>query len=539
MLAAATMVVSCASDDADPTGPQVNFENGNDEIEVNDGLYGLPGTQYSQIPEISMLGIQPTSEGEIILDFSRVGYQWGDKEIPTVPVVETVTAPANGEDATALIQAAIDKVAAKPLSERGAVLLKAGLYNVVGTINLSASGVVLRGEGTDPATGTHIKATRTDDGYAGQTALIKLGTGVNRSWTQPTTMNIIEDVPAGRFWVRVSNPDKFTVGDNVIVHVETPMKLIQDLKMDQIPPRAGYDASSYQWNENTINNKNMERVITKIKADTLWFENPISMGIWSKYNGGSVSSYSYSSRTSESGVENMYLSSVYASEDDENHCWSAIDINTAVHCWVRNVHAQYFGMSLAYIKKGSKNITVTDCKMTQNKSQITGDRRYPFLIVGQLCLVKDCLAEDGRHSYATSSSNANGPNVFLRCNAKLTHADIGPHHRWATGTLYDIVTGTGTINVQDRADMGPGHGWTETNAVLWNCEGSTIAVQSPWVLGKNYSIGTVGTKGKGYKADRPDGVWVSHGAHVSPASLYEAQLAARRTYQPGGVFDVQ
>ena len=87
--------------------------------------------------------------------------------------------------------------------------------------------------------------------------------------------------------------------------------------------------------------------------------------------------------------------------------------------------------------------------------------------------------------------------------------------------------------------MGPGHGWAGVNEVLWNCEGAQVVVQSPWVLGRNYSVGTIGEKHPGYMKERPDGVWVSHGSHVEPASLYEAQLALRRRLQPGGVFDVK
>ena len=63
---------------------------------------------------------QPT--GDMIPDFSRVGYRWGDAEIPTVAVVATLTPPAGGADATTLIQSAIDKAGA------GAIVLKKGAH---------------------------------------------------------------------------------------------------------------------------------------------------------------------------------------------------------------------------------------------------------------------------------------------------------------------------------------------------------------------------------------------------------------------------
>lgn len=102
---------------------------------------------------------QPT--GDMILDFSRVGYRWGDAEIPTVAVVATLTPPADGADATNLIQSAIDKTVA------GAIVLKKGVYNISGTIRIGKSGIVLRGEGdteTDGhgARGHRRRAARSD-----------------------------------------------------------------------------------------------------------------------------------------------------------------------------------------------------------------------------------------------------------------------------------------------------------------------------------------------------------------------------------------
>ena len=82
---------------------------------------------------------QPT--GDIIPDFSRVGYRWGDAEIPAAPVVATLTPPAGGADATTLIQSAIDK------ADAGTILLTKGVYNISGTIRIGKSGIVLRGEG--------------------------------------------------------------------------------------------------------------------------------------------------------------------------------------------------------------------------------------------------------------------------------------------------------------------------------------------------------------------------------------------------------
>lgn len=78
----------------------------------------------------------PFRDGDSMPDFSRVGYRWGDVEIPSVKVVKTLTPPRDGADATGLIQEAIDQ-----MDEPGAILLKAGTYNVSGSIHINRSGV--------------------------------------------------------------------------------------------------------------------------------------------------------------------------------------------------------------------------------------------------------------------------------------------------------------------------------------------------------------------------------------------------------------
>src|SRR6187431_2441139 len=89
----------------------------------------------------------PDAEGNTIHDASHAGYRGGGTAIPTVPVRETIW-PVAGDN-TAQIQAAIDKVSARPLDDagfRGAVLLRAGYYRMAMPVRIQGSGVVLRGE---------------------------------------------------------------------------------------------------------------------------------------------------------------------------------------------------------------------------------------------------------------------------------------------------------------------------------------------------------------------------------------------------------
>src|SRR4030095_15118089 len=165
-------------------------------------------------------------QGNTIIDSSHAGYGGGGVGIPTVPVRETIW-PVAGDN-TENIQAAINKVAARPLDPggvRGAVLLKAGYYRMATPVKIEASGVVLRGEGMGD-TGTILIGTgtgRTAGGAPGagggnQGTLIMIG-GASGVTTKDETKQIITDdyVPAGARRFKVASARSFRPGDTVVV----------------------------------------------------------------------------------------------------------------------------------------------------------------------------------------------------------------------------------------------------------------------------------------------------------------------------------
>lgn len=494
---------------------------------------------YPRLPELSTLGLGPDANGETVLDFSRVGYKWGDEPIPTPSVVETLSPPANGADAAAVINAAIKRA---NTAGGGAVLLKAGLYNVATSITFAGcKNVVLRGEGSDETTGTRIIGTSTDAGFDAngnaKSILIKMqGSGDRTASATPSA--ILDDyVPAGQFWVRVADPKRFAVGQDVAVKRTVTQEWINALGMKE------YSG----WSVTNINQKEMERVVTKIDADTLWFENPLSICIETKYGGGTVFPYTYSGRIEGCGVENLFLGARADASDDEKHHAAGIYIDRSQHCWVRNVVMKRFSFTGVTMLRFAKNITVENCKVLDMRYNDTGSRGYSLFIKGQLCLVKDCYCEYGRHSYSTASPTTNGPNVFVNCESAHDRRDNGPHQRLATGTLYDNCKS----RKQNWNHWSPaayclmvrtsdGHGWTEINGVFWNVNtDGNFCVQRPPVSGNNYAVGCVGVDYGGYLPSTPAGKIVKKGTPVKPGSLYDAQLALRKSHRPGGVMDVQ
>lgn len=464
------------------------------------------------------------------IDFSRVGYMWGEKPIPHYENKIVLTAPVDGTDATAMIQDALDNV-----ETPGAVLLEEGLYNVSGNLVIRKDGVVLRGKGN----GTVVKAIGTD-----RRSLITIDCP-NKQDARKVAMIVDERTPVGQLWVRVDRPSKFKVGDRIAICMRPNEKWISDLKMDQIAPRGdGRELKQWTPGQYVIN---WERIVIAVKGDKIYLDNPIVMELDKKYMTASV--YQVSRECiSQSGIENIMFESYFdpavtakvphgtykgmVHYSDENHSWNAITVKSAEHCWIKGVTSRYFAFALVSLNKGAKNITVKDCVSTEPISYISGGRRYAFnLGGGQLCLIENCRAEHDRHGFVTGA-RVPGPNVFIDCEMVHAYTDIGPHHRWASGVLYDNCTTDGLLSVQDRAEYGTGHGWAGVSFVFWNCVANTIICQSPWVTGKNWCIGCKGVKlpGRVYFDDlvRPDGEWKSHGKAVKPKSLYRTQLASRK-----------
>jgi hypothetical protein len=134
--------------------------------------------------------------------------------------------------------------------------------------------------------------------------------------------------------------------------------------------------------------------------------------------------------------------------------------------------------------------------------------------------------ENGRHDFVTGGRVA-GPNVFLRSKATKTHSDSGPHMRWATGTLYDNVS-AGDLNVQDRGDMGSGHGWSGAQQVFWNSRAGNMICEKP-PTAQNYSFGFIGNKKSGeFGSARASCHYQSQGKRMEIDSLYEHQKEERK-----------
>lgn len=442
-------------------------------------------------------------------DFSFAGYGGGGVALPTVAEAVRV-APGDGDD-RARIQAAIDEVQARTPDGsgfRGAVVLDAGTYQVGDTLRITESGVVLRGQGqgTD---GTVLVATRT----AQHDLIVVEGSGGLRSDGAAERI-VTTHVPVGATSFRVASTEPFAVGDRIGV-VRTPNQdWIDDLDM----ARWGWTPSSYEIT--------FERTIVDIEGDELTIDVPIVDAMRAAHGGGEVFVADTSRRIAQVGVEGLRLVSEFDGAEDEDHGWKAVRLRDVADGWVRDVTAVHFGYSAVSVEGDSRFVTVQDSAMLEPVSVVTGGRRYSFNVSGATgVLFQRCYSELARHDFV-SGARVPGPNVWLDCYSRASSNDDGPHHRWATGLLFDNVR-SHELHVENRQDSGSGHGWSGGQTLFWNSLAEGLRSFAP--LGAmNWVVGSHGEQQPGqWTTEEPLGWYESYDRPVEPRSLYLSQLRDR------------
>ncbi len=496
-------------------------------------------SEWAWVGDDGKLQYKQTPRGDRIPDFSHAGYGGGGVALPEVPVAITLE-PEPG-DATERLQAAIDDLGEQPLDEqgfRGAILLKAGQYELAGPIYLRHSGIVLRGEG-DGVAGTTIRATGTSESFWSRLIDVGAESGQWRE-VQGTRTEVVDGyVPAGTHEIAVEDASSFAVNDTVIVLRRANEQWVSDLGMNQIPPDPGGNLN-VQWEAKDYNYR-YDRVITAIDGNVITIDAPLGDAINQDYGGGAVYKYEFPERISNVGIEHLRAVAQHQGRRDEDgdHYRMFVNIDRAENVWVRNVTSYHFGFAQVRAMRRSKWLTVQDCKALDPAAKFGGSRRYGFYLSGQLALVQRCFANEDRHAFAWNQHTL-GPNVFLDCHAVDSHVDSGPHHRWSVAGLLDNVRiPNHSIRVQNRLIMGNGHGWAGANFVIWNSRADHFVLHSP-PMSQNWAIGVIGKRrapnyknsygggphGWGYR-DQDQRHWDSHNQPVKPVSLYLKQLEDR------------
>ncbi|HTY89188.1 MAG TPA: DUF6298 domain-containing protein [Candidatus Acidoferrum sp.] len=452
--------------------------------------------------------------GDRVPDFSTCGYAGGNRPLPEAPA-KVVVAPVQGDE-TERIQRAIDYVAKLPPDTnglRGAVLLLKGRHEVFGSLPLTNSGVVLRGQGMGPE-GTTLVAAGTD-----RRTLIRIAGRDDLAARTNADWQIVDFyVPVGATSFHVRNPGDLAVGDAIRIIRPSTRTWIDRLGMTEFGGGIGdwrlvWHPGSYDvvW----------DRTVLSVNGTEITVSAPITTALESSFGGARLETYSWPGRIHNVGVENLRLESAFAADNpkNEDHSWMAITLENVRDAWVRQVTFEHFAGSAVAIYESCKWVTVEDCLSLAPVSEEAGARRNSFFTMGQQTLFLRCWAEHGHHDFSVGHCAA-GPNAFVQCEAALPFGDSGPIESWASGVLYDNVRIDGNgLSLANRGSAGEGAGWAAANSVLWQCSASLVRCENP-PTAQNWAFGCWGEFAG-------NGNWRESNSSVRPVSLLAAQLADR------------
>ncbi|MET0646634.1 MAG: hypothetical protein ABW208_08425 [Pyrinomonadaceae bacterium] len=354
-------------------------------------------------------------EAAVLIDFSHAGYGGGVLRRPFVP--HALRLRPTGRDDTALIQAALDRVASMPADGeglRGGVLLGRGRFRVEGRLRVRASGVVLRGRGAGETT---VVATG-----RGRRALVEVG-GDEPPSAGAGLRVTDEKVPAGSRVLTLESVEGIAAGDRVVVRRPSTKEWIAALGMNKA--EGSFADQRLHW---TPGSRDLvwDRVVTAVDKNVkrVTLDAPITTALESRYGGGTLSKVTANVPVRNVGVEALTLESEFdvSNKFDEEHAWIGVALDNAEDAWVRDVTARHFAGSAVRVGARARRVSVEGCRYESPVSEVGGYRRQGFYVEGQQVLVRDCRSEAGTNDFAVGFAAA-GPNVFLDCESK---GSLGP-----------------------------------------------------------------------------------------------------------------
>ncbi|TVY01885.1 cadherin-like beta sandwich domain-containing protein [Paenibacillus cremeus] len=517
-----------------------NVANVNPDAWLNNNAY--PAVQMDASGKLTYI---PDYKGNQIMDYSAVGYKGGGAAIPNVPVRAKVSPLVdNTQDAWQSIQDAIDYVSRYPIQAdgfRGAVYLEPGVFRISKPLNVTVSGVVIRGAGAGTATpvvgdGTsgnpYDEQIASEAAEAGVTKLISTwkltdtftppsdhSTTTNSPYSKTANSTLInfngqsvtsfasttitdQYVGAGQYSVHVASVTGLSVGDSVSVQKAINPSWVKAMYMDKVDGASNWLPNGSLESGFAGTPFTSERMIKKIDpvTNTFTFAEPLSDNLDMRWGVSKVVKTAEGGRISNVGVENIQgISHFYnmtkpalarygtnfRSYNDENHAEVFVAMVNVRDGWMRNFTTYH--IDSAFVTDGNaRNITVQDGSVLDPVSLMNaGERRYSIYYKNsEFMFTQRVYSRYMRHAFIVDSTTS-GPNVFYNTTSEYTSNASEPHFRWSTGGLYDNVIAR--IYLQNRWDFGTSHGWAGVNYLLYNSTGPFIATQPQ--ISPNYVIG--------------------------------------------------
>lgn len=455
--------------------------------------------------------------GNRVPDFSTAGYRGGGVKLPDVAAVLSIDKPS-GQDDTALIQAALDKLSDRPVGQdgsRGAVQLGPGTFTLKGTLRLSASGVVLRGSGIGK-TIIHAKGSP-------RTVIAVEGKGTWRR-SGPSVRIVDRHVAVGAKSVHVENAGAFKVGDRIIVQRPTTKPWIDEIGMNRIPARSkGGAVRQWQPGPGLL----FDRTIVGLRDNLIELDAALTNAM-SPADGPVVWRYEFAERIRNVGVEHLSVTGSDFFRDpnyrtDTYRQSNFIAFVAIEDGWLRGVAIEDFAVALRFHATAA-HFTATDF-VVKSSSELKRHGALPasVSIDGQNILIDECRMTGAAYIAWATQSFTPGPNVVRNCSAVGERVLAHMHQRWGTGLLFDNVRLRGMLHIGNRGNAGTGHGWAGANSVAWNSSATTWLVESP-PTAYNWAFGM---QGRMIKSHEPLGEIISPGKNMETPSLYEQQLFER------------
>ena len=466
----------------------------------------------------STITISPYANGDRIPDYSFCGYMAGDEELPDlladpgIPVIR-LTAPTG--DATEMIQRALDfagGMTARPGGFKAVVLLTDGVYNIEGSLRISSSGVVLRGQGRN----TILKGC----GISREPVINIGGKGTEYLGTQHQIA--CGYLPVNSVRIPLGEGHGLKAGQTVRITRPSTEEWIKSIGADKIGLHADYNVPAWKAGDFDLH---FHRTVVSADADGITVDVPLPQAFDEQWGGGLVQNCIRPDIIRDFAVENLSIESEFEAgrPKDEDHRWIAISIDNACDGWVRRVEARHFVSSAVSVLAGASRITVEECKSLEPVGEIGGYRRLSFITFGEQTLFNRCYSEQGYHDFCVGQTTA-GPNAFVQCYAADSHGFSGALGGWSCGTLFDRVTVENAPIKFSNLELDlQGGGWSSANSLCWMCRAPQIHVSNPPQT-RNWAYGS---RGQAYGNG-------SHAQHklTGPGHFYLSQMAMRKGSAP-------
>ena len=467
------------------------------------------------------------AENNRIPDYSHAGYRGGGVDLPNVPVKIEI-GPVEGDN-RAHIQNAINRVSKMRLDSnghRGAVLLKPGNYWINGNLFIRESGVVLRGSGSgkDSSRNTIINVARSVRGdvlQIGDEAAVWFRRERNTSTSVKTPY-----LPVGARSLEVFDPEKFEVGDNIILRLISTQQWLDSVN-------GGDTESDPAWEPGFLDMFYNRTVVSK-QDSVITLDAPVYNHVDTTLSTPVIYKPRRNNLVTESGLESLRIEIQTGGELTENHAENGVVFRGVENAWASDVTVLHFVIS-GFSTHTSKNVTIKDSRAFEPHSRIMAGRRYNFNVgpFSSQILFTNVTASGGRRDFVSNGTSVASGIVFHKSRSFSTLNSSEGHQRWSQGLLFDSIVFENplhynVLSLHNRGDFGSSHGWGVVHSAAWNVEAGEryIFIQKP-PGAQNYGIGNrANVSGEGLFT-QPEGYIEGTGLIPFPASLYDAQLAER------------